>query len=339
MRLAVAGLGLVSPAGFTSSEHVFFLRAGAPPPQPSPFVLANGEPMRAAYCPWIGARAPASDRIARMALSALYEATMSLEGEPALERAPLLLCTSRPRPGFSEADRAHLERTLLGRLRGSEITSFLGEASVFAALRVADERITTGKARSAVIVAVDSLVSIDALTARLAHPPSPWALEQPMPAEGAAALVVMDDAEARRIRRPVLGIVHGASVAPGTSTDEDDEIVDGVGMSRAIQGLPASPRIGAVFGQLRVDSLRLTEWLLALARNAERFESEHEVGCPEVDIGLLGAASGAFNLVYGLAVMRHDAAESPRVASAPLLAWAISRDGTRGAALATGGSA
>jgi hypothetical protein len=335
MRLAVVGLGLVSPAGFTSSQHVFFLRAGAPPPQPSPFLLANGDPMRAAYCPWIGARAPVADRVARLALSALFEATMSLEGEPALERAPLLLCTSRPRPGFSDADRAHLERTLLGRLQGSEISLFPGEAGVFAALREADERIMAGKARSAVIVAVDSLVSIEALTERLARPPSPWALDEQMSAEGAAALVVMDEAEARRARRPILGIVHGASVSPGTSTDDDDEIVDGSGMSRAIRGLPPSPRIGSVFGQLRVSSLRL----IALARNADRFDSEHEVGCPEVELGLLGAASGAFNLVYGLAVLRHDAAESPTAAGAPLLAWAISRDGARGVALATGGSA
>ena len=73
---------------------------------------------------------------------------------------------------------------------------------------------------------------------------------------------------------------------------------------------------------------------------ADRFEQEHEVACPEGAIGAVGAAAGAVSLVYGLAVMRHGATEDPKAAEAPFLAWAISPDGTRGAALATrGGSA
>ncbi len=47
----------------------------------------------------------------------------------------------------------------------------------------------------------------------------------------------------------------------------------------------------------------------------------------------MGAAAGAMNLVYALAVVRHRTTEAPAVEETdPLLVWAVSPDGTRGLA-------
>lgn len=337
MRLAVVGVGLVSPCGFTSSDHVFFLRAGLPEPQASPFVGADGEAIRVAYCPWIGARTAVGDRMSRMAMSALYEAMAPVQCGPGLGAIPLFLCMGRPRAGLSEADLAEVEKRLADRMPGSTVTRFVGEAGAFAAISAADELITSGRARAVGILAVDSLIAVDALAFIATHPPSPWSARRLKSSEAAAALVVTSPVEARSSGLRVIGTLRGAAVAKGTSCDDDDTMVDGVGMSNALRALPAADRIGSVFGQLRVDSLRQSEWVLALARNSERFNHTHEVQSPEAHTGALGAAAGAFNVVYGLSVFNHEAAESTEASRAPFLAWAISPDGTRGVALATAG--
>ncbi|KYF93949.1 hypothetical protein BE20_05400 [Sorangium cellulosum] len=342
MKLAVVGLGLVSPAGITSSEHVFYLRARVPPPAASPFLLAGGRRLSVGFCPWIGARERAAARIARIALTAMVEATRPLlhpARAPGLDRIALVLVAASPRPGLSRDDVREVEAALAARLGVVDPLRFRGEAGCFAGLRAAEELLAGGQARAVAIVAADSLISIERLRHWVSHPPSPWAAEVPRPSEGAAALVVTTPDAARLARLPLLGTVHGAAVVQGRSTDADDAIVDGAAMTQALRDLPRIGRVGAVFGQLQVGSLRQTEWLLALARSGERFEPEHEATCPEVEVGVVGAAAGAFNLAYGLATLRHGATESPAAAGAPMLAWAISPDGTRGVAMATGAGA
>ncbi|MGK3986475.1 hypothetical protein WME99_25745 [Sorangium sp. So ce136] len=332
MRLAVVGLGLVSPAGLTSAEHVFFLRAGAPPPQPSPFVLARGDALPVGFCPWLGARASLPERIGALALAALDEAIAPLDG--VLDLGPSLLFAGTP-GGLGESERASVERLLSRRLgRGVEPNRLPGAAAPFAALGQAAAVLGGGGPRAAVLVAADSLVSVPCLADLLARSPSPWALARPQPAEGAAALVVMDPAVAGRHRVPVLGHVLDAAVAQGASTDDDDEIVDGTALTRLLRAAPRAAPLGAVFGQLEVDSLRQAEWLLAAARSSAQIESEHESRCLEAEIGVVGAASGLMSLVFGLAFLRHGAARAERAARAPFAAWVISRDGVRGLAVA-----
>jgi hypothetical protein len=56
----------------------------------------------------------------------------------------------------------------------------------------------------------------------------------------------------------------------------------------------------------------------------------------ETRLGRLGAAAGLFNVAYGASVLHHDATEREVAPGSPALAWAISRDGTRGVATLTG---
>ena len=65
---------------------------------------------------------------------------------------------------------------------------------------------------------------------------------------------------------------------------------------------------------------------------------EHESASPEEHTGESGDAAGAVAVAFGLATALHRPSRAPEVPRAPFVAWALSRDGLRGAALAQGGS-
>jgi hypothetical protein len=333
MSLAIIGAGMVSPAGLTPHAHACVLWASALPPTASPFVRESGEPVPVAYCPWLGARLGMGDRLLAMARGALDDALRCLQGTPAGEAASLLLCSAGDRPGLAPADRAELEQSLLHAAGAREVTRFEGAAGVFAALREAEALLANG-AQAVTLLALDSYVGVDALAERVENPPSPWGATPAPPAEGAAALVVTTPAQARLLGLNALGVVHYADTATGVSNDDNDVPADGEAMAHLLRrspGLGASARL--VFGQFSVDSLRRTEWQLALARHPSLVHQEYEMRSIDAELGAVGVAAGAMNLVYGLAVVRHGTTEAPVRDVDPFLAWGISSDGTRGLAL------
>ena len=330
MTLAVIGMGLVSPLGLRPSEHAFFVRAGGGSSPLGAFVDEAGDPLRVAHCPWLGANRPAGERLAALASTALDSALEPLRtrlGEE--QRKPaLVLCTAAAMPTLSDADRAGVR----------PIARTWGAAGFFEALAAAEQHIAAGAERAIVVMTVDSLASLQTARETMRRPPSPWARPGPPLSEAAAALLVAAPEEAARMDLRVLGLVHHAAVRPGTSSDEDDEIVDGTALGALLAGLPPLPgRITQSFGPHNVDSLRHLEWTYAAARNFSAFDRECLLECIEDSVGAVGAAAGGVHLVYGLAAELHGTSE--RDGNHPLCAWAISRDGTRGLAIASGADA
>jgi hypothetical protein len=267
-----------------------------------------------------------------MARRALDDALRYLRGTLAGEAASLLLCSAGDPPGLPPAERAELEQSLLRVAGAREVTRFEGAAGVFAALREAEALLANG-AHAVTLLALDSYVGVDALAERVENPPSPWGATPAPPAEGAAALVVTTPAQARQLGLTALGVVHYADTATGVSNDDNDVPADGDAMTSLLRqalGLRAATRL--VFGQSSVDSLRRLEWQLAVARNPSLFHPEYEMRSIDVELGAVGAAAGAMNLVYGLAAVRHGTTDISMQAVDPFLAWAISPDGTRGLA-------
>jgi hypothetical protein len=332
MSLVIVGNGLVSPAGLTPRAHACVLWARALPLSASPFLRADGEPVKVTYCPWLGARLGMGDRLAAMARWALEDALRPLRGTPAGEDLPLLLCSDRHRPGLAPDDDALLEQTLARAAGARETTRFQGAAGTFAALAAAEELLAEG-ARAVAVVAVDSHVGEEALADLVENPPSPWGKTPAPPAEGAAALVVTTPANARALGASSLGVVHFSGTAQSRSNDDNDVAADGHAMTSLLRRLPPlRAPAPAVFGQVSVDALRQGEWQLAVARNPARFHPEYEMRSVDSELGAVGAAAGAMNLVYGLAVVGHRTTDAPVQEGDPFLAWAISRDGTRGLA-------
>jgi hypothetical protein len=329
MSLAVVGAGLITPFGETPTEHAFYLRASVPAPPPSPYRLREDDSaLHMHYCRWLGAAAAVDQRLLRMVDRAIRDALQPCDALRDQGGVHVLLCVSKERPGLTEES---LTKVLAGLAGHGMVHRFSGDAGVFSALREAPSLLR--KARVVVAAAVDSFVSIDALDEHALHSPSEWDLAPPPPSEGAAAIVLVEPHEARRGAVPILGQVDGAAVALGQSNDDNQELVDGSAMTAVLRQLPAPAPAGSAFGPFKVNLLRQDEWHLASARNAERFARECRFTCLESHVGRLGAASGLANLVYGLAVHRHRTAVTTAASDAPFFAWAISPDGTRGAAV------
>jgi len=331
MSLVIVGTGMVSPAGLTPHAHACLVWAGALLPTASPFRRKGGERVPVTYCPWLGARLGMGDRLLAMGQAALDTALRPFQGTEATEPPPLFLCSTPDRPGLTSGEHADLERELGRVARARHVKRFEGAAGVFAALHEAEAHLAAG-AHAVTILALDSHVGEDALAACLENPPSPWGGIPGPPAEGAAALVVTTATRARRIGLELLGVVHYSSTALGAANDDNDVPADGEAMTRLLHHAPTLRAAAIVFGQSSVDALRQVEWQLAVARNPERFHPEYQIRSIDGELGAVGAAAGAMNLIYGLAVVRHKTTDMPVREIDPFLAWAISRDGTRGLA-------
>lgn len=343
-KLAVVGIGLVSPLGITPEEHAFYLRAEVHPATPGGFVDGEGAPLRVAYCSWMGARLPVAMRLSSLARAALRTALAPVAGPPLQEAtgrisAAFHLVTSAPRAGLADADSAALEADLAGAFDPPRATRSTGEAAFFGALASAAARLQQGPVHAAVIVAADSFIGEGALAEWQRLRQMPWEADLPIAGEVAAAVTVMLPAFARRAGIEILATIHHAAIAQGDATDDNDAIIDGAAMTGLLRSLPpmGSPA-RASFGPHGVGSLRRREWEMAAARLPGHVDSTCDFVCLESRIGLAGAAAGAAGLVYGIAVHRHGAWASPRAADAPFVAWAISPDGARGLAAATVGA-
>jgi hypothetical protein len=312
-----------------------------PAPPSRVFLDAEDRRLPIVYSPVIGARAPVSERLGWLASRAAAAAASPLT-KAGLARPALVAVTAAPRPGLSASDLVEAELAVSLELGGG--TAALrasGEAGVFSALARIERLLAEGARRegptAAVIVAVDSFVSIEAIAAELAAS-SPWALSSPPPSEGAGAIAVMAPAAARAAGLPIFGTITGVALTQGSARDDNDDPVDGAAMTAALRELPASPPVQMVFGQQAVDALRLREWQMTAARHAERFDPDCGFDCVESYVGRVGAAAGLMNLAYGLSVYRHGAGPVSQPRAGLFYAWAISRDGARGIASCRAGA-
>jgi hypothetical protein len=328
MTLSVVGVGLVSPAGTCARDHVFFPRAEGPPPAPSPFLDVDGHRLDTRRCAWISSRHAGAHRLIDLARAAAAEALAVLPSPAA--GVPVFLVAPAPRPGLTAEDIATLARSLREQTGAPAVHVLAGAAAAFVALAQIASAINARQISGALLVGVDSLLTVETLTERVVRRPSPYLLSPPPPAEGAAAVLVTSPSEAARLDLRSLGELTDSRVGPGRGTDDDDEPVDAVTMTALLRGLPSSGPIRSVFGQSLVGLLRLREWHFTLARCVDRFDAEHVTSCLEAATGELGAAAGVVGLAMAFATFQHGAA--PSAATGPLVVWAISRDGTRGLA-------
>jgi HEAT repeats len=337
--LAVIGTGLVTPLGRTAAEHALFVRAEVGPSSSGAFLDEEGEPIPVAYCPWLGAHGTAGERLAALAAVALRDALQPLERrareEKAGTRAPVvvLAISSAPRAGLGETDRCTFEGALGRAPAARGVRRLTGEAGLFEGLALCEDLLAGGEIRAIALVAADSYVTRSYLAEHRARAGSPWDADLPLPSEGAAALVVTTPQFARDDELDVLATVRHAATRRGEANDDNDVPLDGAAMSALLRALPDTCRpLGASFGPHGVGPLRDREWNLAAASCAALLGSCACISL-EGDVGRLGAASGAASVVYGIAVHQHGAwPVEPPPAEAPLLAWAISPDGTRGIA-------
>ncbi len=327
----VVGAELVTPRGSTLAENVFFLRAGVRTTSPSPFVDAEGEPLRVQFCPWLGVALPVAERLSRLVSAALEGVSSALPGD---DRAVALHLVLDERVG------ADVVSALEGLARATVAPRTLrpavihrGAAGAFAALAAIDGELGEGAIGAAVLVAVDSYFD-EARLAEALLVPSPWARRAPSPSEGVAALILTDRDTARAERCTVLAEVLHSATTVGEPGDDNDLPVDGWATTALLHMVAQQTApIVAAFGQSAVDALRTQEWMYSAARTKERFSAYYQKLCLESAVGLLGAAAGAASLAFLVGVARHEAFDVPSGEAGNVLAWALSSDRTRGLAL------
>ncbi|MBK8259655.1 MAG: hypothetical protein IPK82_44235 [Polyangiaceae bacterium] len=352
-ELILAGSGLVSPLGLGVIEHVFYTRASVSAPAPAAFETAVGDRLEVAHCGFLGAAAPPAERLSRLAEIAAHQALAPWEGASG-PRSVALVFIAPQRAGLDTAAVAQARDRVAQRARAVSVQTRTGAAAAFAAISQARTWLDTPDITAVLVVAVDSHIAVDALVDFFEHTDSPFARRTPPPAEGAAAwlLTSRERARALGLRGP---LVVAASTALGQGHDNDDTIVDGRALTSLMDGLPPS-RVELVCGQELVDDLRSRDWFLAharfshdgaaggpkpranSARIANRFSDTTQLVTLEQETGRLGAAAGVAAVAFGAGQLAHGvfAEIAPE---APLLAWAISTDGTRGVALLNGAEA
>jgi hypothetical protein len=216
--LSVIGMGLVSPLGRTPAEHALFLRADVGPPAPGAFLDAKGETIAVAYCPWIGAARSVGERMRALGTLALVDALRPLSARNRANEARtpprLLVCSSAPRLGLEEADRAALEEAVSVHGEEQSCVRLTGEAEFFRGLVLARNILERRDARMVAIVAADTFVSQAYLADAQLRAEMPWDADLPPLAEGAAAVLLATPSTAGRGDQILLTAAMRSSSSP-----------------------------------------------------------------------------------------------------------------------------
>lgn len=329
--LFVVGAGLVSPAGFSAADHVFFVRAGTVQPVPSPFVNEEDEPLPCMYCPWLSPTSTLAERVEQLAFGAASEALDPVRGEA--RNIHLSLVMPIPNPEFSEPAQAAVAAHLRQYLAVSDVSRFRGAAGAHEALLDARKKLEAGTADAVCIVGADSAFSVPRVEAAYRRRRVVWIPLEPPPSEAAGAVVLM--ARRSATLKPLAKLVDAATT-PGAANDFNDEPVDGTGLTYLFRKLPNRGGVPMVFGPMQSERLRQRDWHLAAARARRHLGAPYAHADVETAIGQVGAAAGSVHLAYAIACNRYQSVNSAIPPGSPFYSWAISADGLRGLALLEG---
>ncbi len=325
----IVGTGLVSPFGLGVLEHAFYTRASVAAPPPAAFETNEGERLEVLHCGFLGAKTPPAERLSRLAEIAAHQALAPWEASHGPSGVALAFVAPL-RAGIDRTAISHARDRIAHRAKATTVQVWSGAAGAFSALAQARVWLDGGEIPAVLVVAVDSHISVEALSDFFERQDSGFCPRTPPPAEGAAALLLTSQG-----RASMLGLEEAtllaAATAMGQGSDHDDVIQDGRALTTLIGSMPAS-RIDLVSGQELVDDLRTRDWCLAYARTAKKFADPPMLVTLEEEVGRLGAAAGIGAIAFGVGQLRHGV--FPNLSpGATLLAWAISPDGTRGVSL------
>lgn len=345
-RLAITGLGMVTPVGLSVEASCAALRAGVArftpvfgkfiddekgQPVPAaggrvPFEWFHGGPVEDEYPgheawklplppPSHAFVTPGAARLAELALPAAHEAWNAAK---LADRAPRTIGIYL---GVDEADDGRRAIDALAKQFGVsfavERVDALGRASGLAALHRAARHLREGRIEVALVGGVDSWVRAEAIErlvdrGQLRDDDHPQGI---IPGE-AASFVVLEAAPPSGVK-PLAWLAGSAVAEEPTAGSEDAS--EGVGITQALRkalaqaGTAAFPRVVC---DLNGDRYRAMEWAYGLVRVLGSLEpveggpASNEAWHPADCIGDTGAASGLVNLVWAVTAMRKGYARS-----------------------------
>jgi hypothetical protein len=333
LDVAVASVGVAGVAGVTARQTLHELLGGGAAPPPSPFRRVTDDPdadvrVDVLYAPWLGAWTPVADRLVSLALVAAEDALEipTAEGpERYAGRIGLVLVLPPARPELSTADIDRVQSEIRSALGCSFLARYEGDAGLFPALREAAQSLARREVDSVLVVAVDSLATIEEARRQEACPSSHWRPDEPTPGEAGVALLLMRQAEAHQ-RGIAMATILAAETRAGTANETNEERVDGLPMTALLHQVRAHGPFRHVFSQESASPLREREWALALSRNLGVVVPNIITVKIENTLGRLGAAMAPASLALVALGVWVGAIEP----AGPALVWAISDDGIRG---------
>jgi 3-oxoacyl-[acyl-carrier-protein] synthase I len=310
VRLNLLASGMVTAVGFTAPASCAAIRAGLDGIRDTRFRFRDS---------WLkGGQvslpngAVGFQKLSQMALMAVNECVASHPHETTLETALLLCVAEQGRPGRIDGQGTLLERLVReanGSSRRFHETSRLFEAGstgAVAALELADELISEGRVRCAVVAGVDTYLT--SRTVRAHYDANRLITEQNsdgfFPGEAAAAILVgkrLDNAGAVQC----VGVGWGREESlPGT-----DLPLKGDGLTRAYEAAMSAAGFGYEGLDYRLTDIggsqrAFKEAALALARTMRTSKDEFDIEHPADCVGSVGAASVPLLLGVALAAAR-----------------------------------
>lgn len=349
IRLAITGMGLVTPVGHDVASACAALRADISRlreldefPE-NVYLRLDSDKIDA-----VGGRAAGITdghlglgRFARLAAPAFKQAWETARSRPEDARNTGLLLALPPKDRLDRDER--LETFLPKRLRqrtGIDLNAFPpvhyiydGNVSAIAALSGAAAALSSRKATRVLIGCVDSLIEPATLI---------WLSESKqlktkdrkdglLPGEAAAFLLVETVEEAVRRKAKILSVVSGISIG-----QDSEKGTRGAGLTEVIQKslatLQDGAEVGLVICDLNGQRARATEWGYARTRAFQGKHIDPGLWHPADCIGDTGAASGGLSIIQATVALQKEYAKTDNV-----LVWSSGEGGRRAAALVSKG--
>lgn len=347
-KLAITGIGLVTPVGLSAAASIAAMRAGISRIGDLPgFTVpdAKGGPQSAtgAAVPIVPGNRQGPARLLRLAEQALREAVSDARLSQK-QRCALFVGTPGPHPGrrvlpFTPVLFQGLENALAGLVGGARVQLFeTGRAAALQATRMAAAALTAENPPDAVIVGgVDSLsnpltMSFLQSKNRLREGKKSTGI---LPGEGAGFLVMETTDRAIKRGATILATVEAA--AGGVDMTPADKPNRAVVLGRVLRGVADKLTDPAmlIISDLNGERHRAYEWMFASTR-APFYHSGTPHWLPAESIGDAGAATGAIDSAWAVTALRRGYAGGSEA-----LVWGASDEGPREALVfkrATGGS-
>jgi 3-oxoacyl-[acyl-carrier-protein] synthase I len=341
-RVYVVALGATTPIGRDAWSSAAAVRAGISGFNQHPFMIDGaGEPMRAAFAPWLDIDLTGPERFETLVFPAIDQALTPLADRATrTPRLAVSLALPLSRPGLPSSLGPALSSGITRRYGGmfaavAQVPK--GHAAGIVGLDAALIKLKDGTCDACIVAGVDSYLEPETLEWLEAndqlHGAGPlnnaWGF---IPGEAAGAVLLMGDEAMNQLGcEPLAELV---SIGHGLEHNriKTETVCIGEGLTQAFQNalmaLPSQAKVTDIYCDMNGEPYRADEFGFATVRTASGFVEAGDFEAPADCWGDVGAASGP--LFVSLAAVAH---EKGYAKGSITMAWASSESGERSAAL------
>lgn len=335
----LVSVGASTAVGRTAWSSAAAVRAAVSGFAQHPYMIDTaGEPMRAAFAPWLDIGLTGVDRFSALLFPAIDQVVESHTLQLARMKVAIAIALPAPRPGLQDNLAQELLAHAAARYPGQFAASATfphGHAAGLLALDAACRRLKQGTLDACVVAGVDSYIEPQTLEwlerCEQLHGAGPlnnaWGF---IPGEAAGALLLVREKALERPGMPVLAQVAGVASAMESKCIKTQTVCIGEGLTQAfraaLQVLPQGMKVTDVYCDMNGEPYRADEYGFTCLRTKEYFESASDLVAPADCWGDVAAAGPPLHI--GLAAI---AGAKGYANGETAFVWASSEQGQRAA--------